>query len=76
MAKPSNLNEVATKTALNIDRDLVNRAAAVLGTQGTTATIDAALREIVDRAARERLIERLRTMDDDDRHAILRSWDD
>ncbi len=66
---------MVTKTALNIDRDLVGRAAEVLGTHGTTETIDAALRQIVAIAARERLLERIRSMPAVDRDAILRSWD-
>jgi predicted nucleic acid-binding protein/Arc/MetJ family transcription regulator len=65
---------VPTKTALNIDRDLVASAAEVLGTSGTTATIDAALRAVIDRAARERLMERIRKLEPADREAILSSW--
>jgi Arc/MetJ family transcription regulator len=34
---------MTTKIALNIDRNLVASAAQILGTSGTTATIDAAL---------------------------------
>ncbi len=49
----------ATKrTNINLDTDLVDAAAAVLGTTQTTATVHAALREVVDRAARQRLAER------------------
>jgi Arc/MetJ family transcription regulator len=66
---------MVTKTALNLDRDLVGQAAEVLGTHGTTETIDAALRQIVATAARERLLERIRSMQGVDREAILRSWD-
>lgn len=65
---------MATKTALNIDRDLVEAAAAVLGTVGTTATIDAALRDVVERAARQRLLDRIRSLTPDDRSAILGAW--
>ncbi len=43
---------MATKTALNIDREKVRRAAEVLGTSGTTETIDAALTEVIARDAR------------------------
>ena len=43
------------RTNINLDRDLVDAAAAVLGTAQTTATVHAALREVVDRAARQRL---------------------
>jgi Arc/MetJ family transcription regulator len=65
---------VTTKTALNIDRDLVASAAFVLGTTGTTATIDAALRSVVERAARERLLGRIRSLEPEDRSAILTAW--
>jgi Arc/MetJ family transcription regulator len=65
---------VTTKTALNIDRDLVESAAQILGTSGTTATIDAALRSVVERAARERLLGRIRGLQPDDRAAILTAW--
>lgn len=62
------------KTALNIDRDLVALAGDVLGTAGTTATIHAALRSVVERAARERLLGRIRSLEPDDRSAILSAW--
>lgn len=65
---------MTTKTALNIDRDLVASAAHILGTSGTTATIDAALRNVVDRASRERLMGRIRELQPDDRAAILTAW--
>lgn len=69
------LNLVAVKTALNIDREKVRRAAEVLGTKGTTETIDAALTDIIARDARTRLVERMRTLTDEQRDAILHSWD-
>jgi len=65
---------VTTKTALNIDREKVRRAAEVLGTKGTTATIDAALTEIIARDARVRLVERMRRLTDEQRDSILHSW--
>lgn len=68
------LSSMTTKTALNIDRDLVASAAKILGTSGITATIDAALRSVVERAARERLIGRIRRLQPDDRAAILTAW--
>jgi Arc/MetJ family transcription regulator len=43
------------RTNINLDRELVEAAAAVLGTVQTTETVHAALREVVDRAARQRL---------------------
>ncbi len=46
------------RTNINLDRDLVRAAAVVLGTAQTTETVHAALREVVARAARQRLAER------------------
>jgi Arc/MetJ family transcription regulator len=46
------------RTNINLDKDLVDAAAAVLGTAQTTETVHAALREVVARASRQRLAER------------------
>jgi Arc/MetJ family transcription regulator len=46
------------RTNINLDTQLLNAAAAVLGTERTTDTVHAALRTVVDRAARERLARR------------------
>jgi Arc/MetJ family transcription regulator len=46
------------RTNVNIDTALVDRAASVLGTRGTTATVHAAMEEVVRRARRERLAAR------------------
>jgi Arc/MetJ family transcription regulator len=55
----SPVGSAATKrTNINLDKDLVDAASAVLGTTQTTATVHAALREVVDRAARQRLAAR------------------
>lgn len=48
------------KTSLSIDREKADAAAAVLGTTTLTATIDAALTEIVNMDRRRRLVERIR----------------
>lgn len=45
------------RTNINLDTELVREAAAVLGTAQTTATVHAALRDVVDRAARRRLVQ-------------------
>lgn len=45
------------RTNINLDMDLVRQASEVLGTRQTTATVHAALREVVARAARRRLAE-------------------
>jgi hypothetical protein len=49
-----------TKTSLSIDRQKADAAAALLGTTTLTATIDAALTEVLDRERRRRLVERIR----------------
>ena len=46
------------RTNINLDRELVDEAAAALGTARTTDTVHAALRAVIDRAARERLAQR------------------
>ncbi|MGI8412869.1 MAG: type II toxin-antitoxin system VapB family antitoxin [Solirubrobacteraceae bacterium] len=46
------------RTNINLDGELVDAAAAVLGTVRTTDTVHAALRDVVARAARERLAHR------------------
>lgn len=46
------------RTNINLDGDLVDAAAVVLGTVRTTDTVHAALRDVVARAARERLSRR------------------
>ena len=46
------------RTNINLDTELVDAAAAVLGTERTTDTVHAALRAVIDRAARERLAKR------------------
>jgi Arc/MetJ family transcription regulator len=51
-------NASTKRTNINLDRQLVAAAAGVLGTAQTTETVHAALREVVDRAARKRLAER------------------
>ena len=47
-----------SRTNINLDTQLVDEAAAVLGTARTTDTVHAALRAVIDRAARERLAQR------------------
>ena len=46
------------RTNINLDKALVEEAAIVLGTNQTTETVHAALRDVVERAARQRLAER------------------
>lgn len=46
------------RTNINLDMELVDAAAAVLGTERTTDTVHAALRTVIAQAARERLAKR------------------
>jgi Arc/MetJ family transcription regulator len=46
------------RTNMNIDASLVDQAAGVLGTHGTTATVHAAMEDVVRRARRRRLAAR------------------
>ena len=46
------------RTNINLDRDLVQAAAVVLGTDRTTDTVHAALRVVVGNASRQRLAHR------------------
>ncbi len=53
------MSETKTRrTNINLDTALVDAAAAVLGTARTTDTVHGALRAVIDRAARERLVRR------------------
>lgn len=52
-----------TKRLVDVDDDLVAGARQVLGTVTLKATVNMALREVVDRAVRLQHLERLRTMD-------------
>jgi Arc/MetJ family transcription regulator len=46
------------RTNINLDGELVDAAASVLGTVRTTDTVHAALRDVVARSARQRLSQR------------------
>lgn len=66
-----------TKRLVDVDDDLVAGAREVLGTATLKATVNAALREVVDRAVRLAHLERLRTLDglDLDDPAVMRdAW--
>jgi Arc/MetJ family transcription regulator len=54
---------VERRTSLFVDDVLLARARDVLGTRGTKATVDAALREVIRADRRRRLVERFRTGD-------------
>jgi Arc/MetJ family transcription regulator len=51
-------SKTTRRTNINLDTELVRAAAAVLGTVQTTETVHAALREVIERAARQRLADR------------------
>ena len=76
MASTATFAAVTMKTALNIDKEKVLRAAQVLGTKGTTATIDAALTEIIARDARAKLVEYMASLPEEDLAWIEKCWDD
>lgn len=65
-----------TKAAIHIDRDLADRAAAVLGTATLAATVDLALRDVVDRSARQASLEHLRSrgFTDEERSVASDAW--
>ncbi len=48
------------KTSLAIDREKVAEAKKILGTKTIAATVDAALDEVLRKASRQRLMERIR----------------
>lgn len=64
------------KTAIDIDRSLADRAAAILGTETLRATVDQALREVVERTARREALERLRNrpFTPDERELARGAW--
>lgn len=50
------------KTAIRIDEGLAAEAKGILGTTTLTATVNEALREVVDRGRTERFLERMKTL--------------
>lgn len=65
-----------TKTSIAIDRVLAGEAAEVLGTPSLTATVDAALREVVERRRREGFIAFFsqRTFSAEERETMDAAW--
>jgi Arc/MetJ family transcription regulator len=51
-------NTTIKRTNINLDTELVDAAAEILGTIRTTDTVHAALRSVIAHAARERLADR------------------
>lgn len=65
------------KTTIAVDDDALERARAILGTNGIGDTIDAALAEIIRRKAANDTVERLSTLtglDLDDPEVMARAW--
>lgn len=52
------LDPVVRRTNINLDMELIDQAAAELGTHRTTDTVHQALRDVVARARRARLAQR------------------
>jgi len=62
------------KTSIEIDRDIVTQAAAILGTATLKETVDAALHEVVRAQKRLKLIELLSEPGRFDFEAAERAW--
>lgn len=62
LARPEqgwDIHRDVSKTSVEIDRDIAERAAEILGTRTLRETIDAALREIVHQRLRRQVLETL-----------------
>ncbi len=65
------------KTAIRIDENLARQAREVLGTPTLTATVNGALREVVDRARIQRFLDRMhqhRGLELDDPDVLDNAW--
>ncbi len=62
------------KTSIEVDQDIAKKAAAILGTNTLRATVDAALREVVDAKARLELVVLLREEGRFDFGAVDKAW--
>ena len=60
------------KTTIEIDDEVLDKARAALGTETIRETVDAALRNVNQRAALRRLIELVRELDIEDPDAVRR----
>lgn len=59
-----------TRTVMDVDRDLLARAKALLGAPSMTATINEALRRVVAGQALERVLDYFSDLDDDQTKAL------
>lgn len=62
------------KTSVDVDREIVAKAASILGTTTLRDTIDAALHEVVDARRRLDLLDLLAEPDRFDHALALRAW--
>ena len=65
--------DMIKRTSLNLDMSLVDEARAVLGTRGTTETVNQALSEVVRHDKLRRLTEMVFDVDNDE---IEAAWND
>jgi Arc/MetJ family transcription regulator len=65
--------DMTRRTSLNLDMSLVDEAREVLGTRGTTETVNKALAEVVRQDKLRRLTERVFDYDNDE---IEAAWSD
>jgi Arc/MetJ family transcription regulator len=65
--------DMIKRTSLNLDMSLVDEAREVLGTRGTTETVNQALAEVVRHDKLRRLTERVFDVDNDE---IEAAWSD
>jgi Arc/MetJ family transcription regulator len=65
--------DMIKRTSLNLDMSLVDEAREVLGTRGTTETVNQALAEVVRHDKLRRLTERVFDVDNDE---IEAAWND
>lgn len=65
-----------SKTSVEIDRDIVRQAAAILGTITLRDTIDASLREVVNAKLRLELVEMFAELGRFDFDATEQAWGD
>jgi len=63
-----------SKTSVDVDRDIADRAAEILGTTTLRETIDRSLHEVVDATRRVELLELLGEVGRFDFDAAARAW--
>jgi Arc/MetJ family transcription regulator len=71
VASEAYTSDMTKRTSLNLDMSLVDEAREVLGTRGTTETVNKALVEVVRQDKLRRLTERVFDFDNDE----LEAWE-